>query len=191
MEILCECLGCLLDSRQRKSTSEYRKDVRDYVLNMISTCACGACEVPYERIVSTGTYKDIIVMFSGTSLEGSMLSYYASILVNDNEKLTNNNKNISTAAKWAPTEGHAFDKKFKLASKLAEKLGISKAQYRKMLVKLRSQLDLVETKMSSGLWSTIDYKKLPSNVIDKYARSFEFHDGARFTLWRENLMIRN
>lgn len=139
MEILCECLGCLLDSRHQKNIREYREDVRDYVLNMISTCACGECEVPYERIVSAGTYKDIIAMFSGTSLEDSMLSYYASILINDNEKMSIGNKNISRAAKWAPTEGHSFDKKFKLSSKLAEKLGISKAQYRKMLVKLRSQ----------------------------------------------------
>lgn len=183
MDNLCRCLGCLLATRDVSKLDEYRTNVRNYVMEMMQGCKCGACEVPFNEIIAAGTYKDVLLMFCDTKLESSMLEYYAKVLVRDYDNLLSGNKNVSLAAKWAPTEGHALDKKFNLTAKLCVKLNMTKSQYRKMIVSLRKQMDLVESKMSAGKWSTINYSRLPENVEVKYARSFVKHDQDRYTSW--------
>lgn len=181
----CRCLGCLLTSRKlaNRPLDEYRANVRDYILEAIDGCQCGECVAPFDEIVTAGTYKDVLLMFCNTKLESSMLEYYAKVLVRDYETLKSGLKDVSLAAKWAPTEGHALDNKFKLVAKLCVKLNMSKSQYRKMIVMLRKQMDLVETAMSDNKWSTIKYSRLPENVEVKYARSFMKHDQDRYTSW--------
>lgn len=101
---------------------------------------------------------------------------------------------ISLAAKWAPSEDGFHNKYTQITSSIAEiltplsknrtsaSLVYSISIYRsKYLVPLRAHLDLVEIKMSSNKWESIDYSRVPSIAMDKNKRHFVKHNRTGFT----------
>ena len=105
------------------------------------------------------------------------LEVFAAQLKTDSE-----NTEISLAAKWAPSEKLAFDKKHRLATRIA-KLLFKKdvhAKYRKLLSQLRARLDIVEVKMCAGRWSEINYDEVPAAAHSIYGKSFSSHDKERY-----------
>lgn len=104
--------------------------------------------------------------------------------------------NITLAAKWAPTERHALDKKHKLVARLVQALfpeapataTSSRTLYRKMyLSPLRAHLNVVERVMCAREWDTIDYSHVPSRAMKNYRHAFERHDEVRFGEWKTAL----
>lgn len=88
---------------------------------------------------------------------------------------------ISLAAKWAPREGGAFQKRNSMAydafveAVLSEVASTSdehkEKQVRKIVSSLTSALDVAEVKMCDGRYSEIDYTKIPSNSLNKFRKA--------------------
>jgi len=145
-----------------------------------------------ENIVHYGSWKDLLLIFLGTPLEADALGLFARQLradlalcaANSENSVENNTVNttpISLCAKYAPSEGDAFDRKHRAAGKLARLLGLRKEAYRrKVLRPLRSRLALVEQKMCAGKWGEIDYSQVPSQASLLYKEAFAQQDGKRY-----------
>ena len=88
-------------------------------------------------------------------------------------------KSISLLAKWMPSVNTSSKTKCALARKLAKTFKMTERQYRKTLSALRNHLNVVETKMSAGDWSEIDYNAVPSKANLLYRNAFLAHDGER------------
>ena len=99
--------------------------------------------------------------------------------LNSDAKNMMENKPISLLAKWMPSiNASSFETK-KLAKELRKELGMTEAQYRKTLSKLRKYLDVVEVKMSAKEWENINYSTVPSRANLVYNSAFLRNDEER------------
>ena len=113
-------------------------------------------------------------------------------LKDDISKLGTNLENtIDTgAAKFAPSEGCEFDKKWKLASKFALNLGVNKAGYRKRYLRpLRSaRVTIVEEQMCAREWDKINFGTVPSIAGKRYQKAFKKHCEEKYTTFVEKVV---
>ena len=94
---------------------------------------------------------------------------------------------ISLLAKWMPSENASSEKTRKLAVKAQRELKVTPRKYRKMLSALRKHINVVERQMSAGLWSEIDYAKVPSYAMHNYGSAFAKHDHERFDAYLKSV----
>ncbi len=140
-----------------------------------------------QYIPSYGRWDDIIRLFP-TKIGKEAVQFYANQLREDIIGLKRTDREISLAAKWAPTEGGKYDKKFKAAKLLAEELECTPRQYRvRYLTPLRNYLKIVETYMCSKNWFGINYNTVPGCCMHKNKKTFEKRDEERFKAWKERL----
>lgn len=97
------------------------------------------------------------------------------------------NKPISLLAKWMPSVNASSKETRRLARLLAEGLGITEREYRKMLARLREYLKVTEVSMSRGDWGSIDYPAVPSRANLLYSDAFLRHDRERRTEYLNSL----
>ncbi|HMP28058.1 MAG TPA: hypothetical protein PKD85_00575 [Saprospiraceae bacterium] len=110
-----------------------------------------------------GTYKDLLFLF-GTKLEDVMIKRYCLDLkrslypgwILDGTEI---------AAKYAPSEKCHFDKKYGAVSKFCNILGWTKRDYRLNIVKLRSNLNLVESHIGKDTLSEIVVGKISRHAL--------------------------
>ncbi len=114
-----------------------------------------------------GRFDDLFSLV-GTPCEEEMIQFIKRQLEEDEEKQRQFGKNarISLLAKWMPSVSTSSRKTRILARKLAALMDLSEKQYRKRLSALRSQIELIETKLSQG--GEIAYEKVPAKAILKY-----------------------
>lgn len=124
-----------------------------------------------------GRWDDLWVLLD-TPLEDQLFTLIKRQIQEDISEM-NENKPISLLAKWLPSENAGKESK-KLAGKIRKGLEIKSKTYRKMLSKLRRHIDIVETKMSSGEWTGIDYSTVPSQAMRIYRNAFGRHDAEGF-----------
>lgn len=97
------------------------------------------------------------------------------------------NDSISLLAKWMPSVNTSSDKTRGTARILAKSLDLTERQYRKILSKLRSKLNVTETMMSAKQWEDIDYESVPSQANLLYKDAFLRHDAKRRNEYLESL----
>lgn len=97
------------------------------------------------------------------------------------------NDSISLLAKWMPSVNTSSDKTRRVARDLANSLGLTERQYRKILSGLRSKLNVTEKMMSAKQWQDIDYEAVPSQANLLYKDAFLRHDEARRNRYLESL----
>ncbi|KAL0025081.1 hypothetical protein WJX79_005924 [Trebouxia sp. C0005] len=133
---------------------------------------------------------------------------FAEQLQLDSEAFTEGRlKDVSLAAKWAPTPQGSHDKDTFIASSIAQllfplensphtknkhsshaaHLVHAKSQYRKMLAPLRRCLNVPEVYMCANEWQDVKYTRVPSVCMKNNKGSFEAHDKQRFTQYLENV----
>jgi len=154
----------------------------------------------YKITSDYGCYVDLLKIGRMSKLDKQKLlgkellelELLAKQLKKDKLLLGEGKKEISLAAKWAPTERCHFDKKGGYARRIAklmypeEKLALSK--YRKeILVPLRAHLKVVERDMCSGRWETINYSQVPSVATKNYRNAFKKHDAERYETFLEDV----
>ena len=128
-------------------------------------------------IAEYGRFDDLIVLF-GTPLEKNMLEYIKIQLSKDLEAIGNNNS-ISLLAKWLPSVNASNRETKRLAKKTARFLGFNDAAYRKILVKLRAHIKIIENNLRETDY-TFDYEKQPSKALFKYRKAFIRNDIERY-----------
>lgn len=133
-----------------------------------------------KQIPTYGRWDDIFSLFGISSkIDDEIIRLLDSQLKSDINSLLENPNQVSLLAKWMPSCNTSSKETRALAKKIYKSLHISEKQYRKMLSKLRKQIDIIETRLSNKDY-TFDYSKIPSNANMKYRKCFERNDMERF-----------
>jgi hypothetical protein len=90
-----------------------------------------------------------------------------------------NGESISLMAKWLPSEQASNLEAKKRAGIISSYLKLTPRQYRKALSAFRAYIDVIERKMSSNNWQSIDYETVPSQANLRYKNAFLKHDEIR------------
>lgn len=114
----------------------------------------------------------------GKSLE-AILSEMKKYLELDWENLQKG-ESISLAAKWMPTVGNKSEKHKIALKRFLQYAQMSEKEYRKSISALRKELNLVETLLTEGKTSEINYSHVPSQAFKKYTKAFFRNDENRF-----------
>lgn len=85
-------------------------------------------------------------------------------------------KTPSLLAKWLPSENASSKETKKMAGEIREHLKITHKEYRKMLSKLRTNINIVEKLMSENRWDEIQFDKIPSKAGLVYRNAFARRD---------------
>jgi len=126
------------------------------------------------NIVHYGRFDDLFVLF-GTKVANQALEFIKVSLNNDVEAY-NDNKPITTCAKWMPSENTSSTITRALGARIRHYLGWTPKQYRKTLSALRAYSNVVEVKMSDNHWTDINYRSVPSKASLRYKKAFMKHD---------------
>lgn len=95
---------------------------------------------------------------------------------------------ISLLAKWMPSINASSLETKKIAKKIIKELGITEKEYRQMLTALRTEIDVVEKKMSRKEFDKINYNTVPSRAMMNYRNAFRKRDTERFLEYTNALL---
>lgn len=134
-----------------------------------------------ELIPVFGRWDDIYALFD-TPLQSKAIELIKKQLEKD---LISDNPSI--CAKWLKSENASSLETKRLAKITREGLGYTPKKYRKILSTLRKKIDIVETKITEGRFSDIEYDKLPSCAGLKYRNVFFTKDEERYCTFINSL----
>ena len=117
---------------------------------------------------------DSLFVLRGTELESKMVKYVHTQLKADAKA-----DHPSLLAKWMPSVNTSSEKTKELARWFISKFNMTEREYRKLLSKIRKQLDVVEVKMCGNEWDKISYTGVPSKANINYKDAFLKHDEER------------
>lgn len=89
-------------------------------------------------------------------------------------------KPVSLLAKWLKSINTSSPKSREIARRLRDMLGMTNAEYRKILSELRSYIDVVEQKMTAKEWANIRFEAVPSQAMLRYRNTFARRDPVRW-----------
>ena len=135
-------------------------------------------------IAEYGRYDDLLSLFD-TSVEKDMLSYIKGQLEKDMTALENGGE-VSLLAKWLPSVNASNKNTILMAKKIARYMDMDDATYRKLLVRLRAHIKIIENNLRERDY-TFDYEKQPSKAMFKYRQAFIRNDGARYNAFLNNV----
>lgn len=139
-------------------------------------------------IPAYGYWKDLLELYIHSATHNVSVELLSCIVdeyvqqLQKDQKTLGNPKDVSYAGKWAPREGSKYDKAYKLASKLAneifpdEKHSDALKKYRKLIVQLTDEKNVVETKMSANKWDELKNCSFSKQNAAKYRNAIERHD---------------
>ena len=125
-----------------------------------------------------GRYDDLYSLIN-TKLEERMWDIIATQLLKDKVNMQKGNP-VSLLAKWLKKADSKNPNTKRLGILTAKKLGMSVYDYKRLCVKLRRRIDVVEQRMSANEWDTINYPAVPSRAMMCYREAFPRHDQKRF-----------
>ena len=129
-----------------------------------------------------GRFDDLLSLLGGPC-EKDMLSFIKEQLDKDLAALKIG-ESVSLLAKWLPSVNTSNKDSVKTAKKLAEALGFSDTEYRKVLVSLRAEIKLMENYLREKDYS-FSYEKQPSKALYKYRLAFLRNDRERYSAFLE------
>lgn len=131
-----------------------------------------------SNVVKFGRWDDLFVAFD-TPAERAMLDYVTQQLSADAR--AESGAQLSLLAKWMPSANTSSTETRRLAYRFIKHFKVTPRKYRTTLSKLRAALNVVETKMSSGKWSDINFSTVPSKANLVYKKAFSKHEPVRYT----------
>lgn len=131
--------------------------------------------LPY--ISDVGRYDDIFAALF-TPVEQDVVAIVYTILREDIDSLARGG-NVSLLSKWMPSINTSNRESVLMAKRLAKRLHMNDAQYRKMLSSLRKGR-IVENNLRERDY-TFDYQSIPTLALRKYRQSFYKNDTDRYT----------
>lgn len=142
-------------------------------------------EAVIPLVMEYGRADDLFVL-EGTSCWEKVITTIDKQLASDS-KNADAHKPISLLAKWMPSANASSVETRRLGKIFAAKLDLTDRQYRKMLSRLRSYLDVVEVKTSANKWDEINYNTVSSHANLKYKNAFLKNDTERRKQWLADL----
>ena len=139
------------------------------------------------RLISEyGRWDDLAVLF-GTRCEKDAMAVIREQLAKDLAALESG-ENISLMAKWLPSVNTSNAEAVKDAKRIAKALGMTEAQYRKTLVKLRAKTRILENNLRQKDY-TFEYSAQPSRAMLKYRKAFRRNDGERYNAFLQQVSM--
>lgn len=131
-----------------------------------------------------GRYDDLMCLM-GTSSQKEVITEIRRQLDADKEALARReagetDAHISLLAKWMPSINASSRRTRGQAKVLANALGLSEGEYRKLLSRLRARIGLTERYLTSDSADKINYEAVPAGAMLKYRSAFLRHDEERF-----------
>lgn len=133
-----------------------------------------------------GRFDDLWELLDVPATRSAVIDYIAVTLNSDIEK-AKNGKSFSLLAKWLPSCNASSANTIRYAKMICKELGMREKIYRTLLSALRSQLNVVECKMSAKEWDKIDYEAVSSRANLIYGNAFLRNDGERRRKYLESL----
>lgn len=124
-----------------------------------------------------GRYDDLLVLMD-TPVEIDAINFICNELNRDIEAMCNGGT-VSLLGKWLPSVNASSKETVRLAKKIARKIGMTEREYRRILVRLRAQIHIIENNLRERDYS-FDYEKQPSKALFKYRAAFTRNDGERY-----------
>ena len=134
-----------------------------------------------SHIGSLGRY-DYILEGLFTEIEDDVLELIKDTLQNDLAS-----EHPTLLAKWLPSH-RTHGVSSQTAKYLIKKLGINEKEYRQMLSKLRSKINIVEKNLSSKNYDNIVFEEVPTKAMLKYTYTFNEKIGERFSEYKKSLV---
>lgn len=130
-----------------------------------------------EYIAEFGRYDDILALL-GTPCEAAVIDLIGRQLDEDIDNC-NNEKPVSLLAKWLPSVNASSRETVLRGKKVAKALHLSDAEYRKIVSRLRSRINIIENNLREKDY-TFDYEKQASKALFKYRKAFIRNDNERY-----------
>lgn len=131
-----------------------------------------------RRIPEYGRWDDLLVLL-GTPCEDVVIELIRAQLAADEAALSEEGKPVSLLAKWMPSVNASNEETVRRGKYLARELGMKEEDYRKLLVRLRRRIRILENHLREKDY-TFDYEKQPSRALFKYRAAFLRNDGERY-----------
>ena len=170
-------MRCLFWVRDCRGGAGERRVFR-VLLPYIADKHSGVMAENMKHIPEYGRWDDYY-SFIGTTLEDEMWESIKAVLYADKYSMEND-KPCTLLAKWLKKSDASSPNTRKLGIYTAKKLGMSVYDYKRLCVKLRRYIDVVEQRMSANEWDTINYPSVPSRAMMNYRKAFARHDQERF-----------
>lgn len=166
--------------RERQGERTLFRNIISY-LTLVDTRYCELIKKNIKNIPVFGRWDDLFVLLD-TPLESNMIKYIKNQLIRDLKS-----DNPSLLAKWMPSENTSSLETRKLCTKIRRKFGWSRKYYTDRITLLRKKIDIVENKLRERNYSEIDYYKIPSMAMLKYAYAFKKNDEERYVKYLKDV----
>jgi hypothetical protein len=137
------------------------------------------------NVVEFGRWDDLYTLV-GTPVEKAAFAFMFEQLRKDAEAMKAG-ESVSLMGKWLKSVNTSSAESRKLGALTAKYFGLTYAEYRRVLSKLRAYIKVVERKMSAGQWRKIDYETVPSKAMTNYRKAFARHDEDGFSAYMESV----
>ena len=126
-----------------------------------------------EYIPEYGRYDDWFKIYFNTPVEKQVIEMMKKQLSTD---MFCKKNAVSLLAKWMPSENASSKETIRTARKIRNAFGVSAKEYRQMLSKLRTKINVLEKLMSANRWDEIEFDKIPSKAGLIYKNAFARRD---------------
>jgi hypothetical protein len=144
----------------------------------------GAVRANVENVPEYGRFDDLLVMLE-SPLADIVLEYITETFRKDMESLECGEP-ITLLAKWMPSINASNAETRRAAKIVVRAIGMSYADYRKALSRMRSRISIIENNLRERDY-TFDYERQPSKALFKYRRAFNRNDEARYRSFLESV----
>ena len=135
-------------------------------------------------VAEYGRWDDMTVLF-GTKCEKDAMALIGEQLGRDLSALEAE-EDVSLLAKWLPSVNTSSTAAVKDGRRIARALGLEEAEYRRILVKLRAKIRIIENNLREKDY-TFAYSAQPSRAMLKYRKAFRRNDGERYQAYLESV----
>ena len=171
----------------------YARDVRGglgerrlfrVLLRHLAFAAPASLEKNLKFVPGYGRWDDLLVLLD-TPLEAAAVRLIRAQLEKD-LRAAWEEQPVSLLAKWLPSVNTSSREARAKARHLAASFGMQEAEYRKMLVRLRRCIRIIEDHLRTKDYS-FDYAKQPSKAMFKYREAFRRNDAKRYEAFLERV----
>ena len=147
------------------------------ILPWLAESAPKSLEKNIPLIAEYGRWDDLLCLL-GTPCEAAVIDCVRAQLEKDRKGMELGSS-ISLLAKWLPSVNASNRQTVLAAKRIARKLDMRDAEYRKTLSELRRYIDILENHLRTQDY-TFSYETQPSKALYKYRKAFLANDGERY-----------
>lgn len=155
----------------------------DDLLSLMDT----QCEKDVMEVIRRQLDADMAACGPAADVMSDRASHEAADVMSGKASYEAADVNVSLLAKWLPSVNASNRETVRLARHIARHLGMSDEAYRKMLVRLRRKIRIIENNLRERDY-TFDYSKQPSKAMFKYRKAFLRNDAERYQAFLDGVI---